>query len=254
MKEGTYWITDKSCPLHTSWLDELEEVNNSLSFQSLQLSMDADECSSTTHPITTYQEVKYSNYLLHCGLLAHDNHRSVSWTHLDLIDIVDQLYEGGSDGRSLMFWPCQKMELGHSESCLHTQHSWVGGFILIHFKLSHVTISISFFQKKLDSYLPITLSNSFCCRPVTATHLLRYLNHSATRAWSSGFLFYTATYFLFFELAQEHNAFAFFLPHHSPKIIDGWLKWSLSSNVSILLPIALFLKQTITITYFHHPF
>ena len=48
----TYNIRYEPRPLDASRLDGLEEVNNSLSFQSLQLGMDTDECPSTTNTIT----------------------------------------------------------------------------------------------------------------------------------------------------------------------------------------------------------
>ena len=47
----TYHIWNESCSLYASRLDALEEIDYSLSFQSLQLGMDADECTSTTNAI-----------------------------------------------------------------------------------------------------------------------------------------------------------------------------------------------------------
>ena len=52
----TYHIRHKPRPLYASRLDGLEEIDHSLSFQSLQLSMDADECTSTTNTITEVGE------------------------------------------------------------------------------------------------------------------------------------------------------------------------------------------------------
>ena len=53
----TYHIRYEPRPLDTSRFDGLEEVNHSLSFQSLQLGMDTDECPSTTNTITTCEVV-----------------------------------------------------------------------------------------------------------------------------------------------------------------------------------------------------
>ena len=47
-----YQLRYEPRPLHSSRLDGLKEVDHSFSFQSLQLSMDANECTSTTNAIT----------------------------------------------------------------------------------------------------------------------------------------------------------------------------------------------------------
>ena len=48
----TYSAEYEPWPLYTSRFHKLKEIDHSLSFQSLQLSMDADECASTTNTIT----------------------------------------------------------------------------------------------------------------------------------------------------------------------------------------------------------
>ena len=48
----TYNVGNKPRPLYACRLDGLEEVDHTLSFQSLQLSMDTDECASTTNTVT----------------------------------------------------------------------------------------------------------------------------------------------------------------------------------------------------------
>ena len=53
-KHHTYHIRHEPCPLYASRLDGLEEIDHSLSFQSFQLSMDTDECTSTTNTITAW--------------------------------------------------------------------------------------------------------------------------------------------------------------------------------------------------------
>jgi hypothetical protein len=57
----TYHIRNQPRPLYASRLDGLEEIDHSLSFQPLQLSMDADECTSTTNTITARDKVMQSN-------------------------------------------------------------------------------------------------------------------------------------------------------------------------------------------------
>ena len=51
-----YHIRHKLRLLYASRFDGLEEINHSLSFQSLQLSMDADESTSATNSITEKKE------------------------------------------------------------------------------------------------------------------------------------------------------------------------------------------------------
>ena len=49
---SAYQVRYEPRPLYACRLYGLEEVDHSLSFQSLQLSMDTDERSSTTHTVT----------------------------------------------------------------------------------------------------------------------------------------------------------------------------------------------------------
>ena len=55
----TYHIRHEPRPLYANRLDELKEIDHSLSFQPLQLSMDANECTSTTNTITEVDEHVY---------------------------------------------------------------------------------------------------------------------------------------------------------------------------------------------------
>ena len=47
-----YQLRYEPRPLHASRLDGLKEVDHSFGFESLQLSMDTNECTSTTNTIT----------------------------------------------------------------------------------------------------------------------------------------------------------------------------------------------------------
>ena len=52
--QSIYLTRYKPRPLDASRLDGLEEIDHSFSFHSLQLSMDTDECPSTTNTITAH--------------------------------------------------------------------------------------------------------------------------------------------------------------------------------------------------------
>ena len=119
------------------------------------------------------QRIYHHLWIASSDLLAHDSYWPVAWPHLHLVDIIHQLNERGSDGRSFMLRPHHEVKLSHSEGCLHSSHTAVWGFLFVDFKLPQIVDSIRLFLEELDCYLSIFNVQSFAGGPVTTTHILR---------------------------------------------------------------------------------